>query len=203
MHDSWVERMAALHRIIRHVQNTLDHSLQLYKSYFSSLLSYPDVDWGRCPNTCRSTSGYWVILGDNLVSWSFQRQPTISKSSVEAEYRSVANVVSETCWIHTLLLELHYPIPTVTFVYCDNVSDAYHSGNLVHHQRAKHIKMNIHFVREKVRSGQICVFHVFSRYQIVDIFTPRGFLSFFLMIFDQSQRPQTSLFDCGGCDKLV
>lgn len=70
-----------------------------------------------------------------------------------------------------LLLELHCPIYKATLVYCDNVSVIYLTGNPVQHQRAKHIEMDIHFVREKVARGQVRVLHVRSHYQIADIFT--------------------------------
>ena len=92
-------------------------------------------------------------------------------SNAKAEYRGEANVVSETCWVRNLLLELHFPISTATLVYCDNVSVVYLSGNPVHHQHTKHIEMDIHFVREKVQRGDVRVLHVPSRYQIADIFT--------------------------------
>ena len=160
MHDPWVEHMTALYCILRFVKGTLDHGLQLYKSSISSLLSYTDTDWGGCPDTRRYTSGYCVFLGDNLISWSAKHQPTVSKSSAEAEYRGVANVVSETCWLRNLLLVLYFPISTTTLVYCDNVSAFYLSGNPVHHQRTKHIEMDIHFVRKKVQRGDVCVLHV-------------------------------------------
>lgn len=171
MHDPRVDHMSALKRIIRYVQGTLDFGLHLYSSPTSTLVSYTDADWGGCPDTRRSTSGYCVFLGDNLISWSSKRQPTLSRSSAEAEYRGVANVVSESCWLRNLLLELHCPVKKATLVYCDNVSAIYLSGNPVQHQRTKHIEMDIHFVREQVARGQVRVLHVSSRYQIADIFT--------------------------------
>ena len=87
-----------------------------------------------------------MFLGDNFVSWSSKLQPTLSHSSAEAEYRAVANVVSESCWIRNLLLELNCPIKKATLVYCDNVSAIYLLGNPVQHQRTKHIEMDIHVV---------------------------------------------------------
>ncbi|GKA47247.1 ribonuclease H-like domain-containing protein [Tanacetum coccineum] len=95
----------------------------------------------------------------------------MSRSSAEAEYRGVANVVAETAWIRNLLCELHTPLFTATLVYCDNVSTVYMSANLVQHQRTKHIEIDIHFVRDFVASGQVRVLHVPSRFQYADIFT--------------------------------
>ncbi|GJV19004.1 ribonuclease H-like domain-containing protein [Tanacetum coccineum] len=107
----------------------------------------------------RSASGL-VKLGS-----SAKRQVTLSRSSAEAEYRGVANVVAETAWLRNLLLELHAPLSTATLVYCDNVSAVYLSTNLVQHQRTKHIEIDIHFVREYVTFGQVRVLHVPSRFQ--------------------------------------
>ncbi|GJZ35072.1 copia protein, partial [Tanacetum coccineum] len=169
--SSEAAHMDALKRILRYIQGTLHFGLQLTKSSIHGLVSYTDTDWAGCPDTRRSTSGYCVYLGDNLISWSSKRQPTLSRSSAEAEYRGVANVVFESCWIRNLLLELHYLIHKATIVYWDNVSAIYLSSNPIQHQRTKHIELDIHFVREKVARGHVRVLHVPSRYQIADIFT--------------------------------
>ncbi|GJZ04736.1 ribonuclease H-like domain-containing protein [Tanacetum coccineum] len=171
MHDPREPHLAALKRILRYVQGTLDLGLHLYASSTTSLVGYTDADWAGCPSTRRSTSGYCVFLGDNLLSWSAKRQHTLSRSSAEAEYRGVANVVAETAWLRNLLRELHSPLSTATLVYYDNVSAVYMSANRVQHQRMKHIEIDIHFVRDMVTAGQVRVLHVPSRFQYADIFT--------------------------------
>ncbi|GKE80532.1 ribonuclease H-like domain-containing protein [Tanacetum coccineum] len=122
MHDPREPHFSALKRILRYVRGTLNYGLQIYSSSTSSLVAYFDADWAGCPTTRRSTSGYYVFLGNNLLSWSSKRQFTLSRSSAEAEYRGVANAVAETSWLRNLLRELHSPLSTATLVYCDNVS---------------------------------------------------------------------------------
>nr|GEV89437.1 ribonuclease H-like domain-containing protein [Tanacetum cinerariifolium] len=56
---------------------------------------------------------------------------TLSRSSSEAEYRGVANVVAETAWLRNMLRELHSPPLTATLVDCDNVSAIYMFANPV------------------------------------------------------------------------
>ncbi|CAH9131347.1 unnamed protein product [Cuscuta epithymum] len=171
MHDPRVPHFDALKRILRYVKGTLDYALHLRPTTTADLVAYSDADWGGCPDTRRSTSGFCVFMGDNLISWSSKRQPTISRSSAEAEYRGVAHVVAELCWLRNLLLELRHPVSKASLVYCDNVSAIYMSQNPVQHQRTKHIEMDIHFVRERVALGHVRVLHVPSRFQYADIFT--------------------------------
>ncbi|GJX21801.1 ribonuclease H-like domain-containing protein [Tanacetum coccineum] len=131
MHDPREPHFSALKRILRYVRGTLDHGLHLFSSSTISLVSYSDADWAGCPTTRRSTFGDCVFLGNNLLSWSSKRQLTLSCSSAEAEYRGVANVVAETCWLQNLLRELYTPLSSTTLVYCENVSAVYLSSNMV------------------------------------------------------------------------
>ncbi|KAK1681140.1 hypothetical protein QYE76_041988 [Lolium multiflorum] len=145
--------------------------LTLTASPDTSLVAYFDADWAGCPDTRRSTSGYCVYLGPSLISWSSKRQPTVSRSSTEAEYRAVANAVAECSWLRQLLQELHCPVTKATIVYCDNISAVYLSANPVHHRRTKHIELDIHFVREHVALGRVRVLHVPTDQQFADVMT--------------------------------
>jgi hypothetical protein len=158
-------------RILRYVKSTLSSGLHISAGSIQTLTAYSDADWAGCPDSRRSTSGFCVYLGDNLVSWSSKRQATVSCSSAEAEYRVVAHVVAECCWLRQLFQELHIQLPQATVVFCDNVSAIYMTANPVHHKRTKHIEIDIHFVREKVALGEIRVLHVPSSHQFADIMT--------------------------------
>ena len=171
MHDPRESHFALIKRILRYIKGTMDYGLALSRSRSHELVVYSDADWAGCPDTRRSTSGYCVFLGDNLISWSSKRQHTVSRSSAEAEYRGVANAVAETCWIRQLLSELRRPLTRATLVYCDNISAVYLSTNPVHHQRTKHVEIDLHFVRERVALGAVRVLHVPTSLQYADIFT--------------------------------
>ncbi|GJZ91345.1 ribonuclease H-like domain-containing protein [Tanacetum coccineum] len=124
----------------------------LYRS-LADLVAYLDANWAGCPTNRRSTSGYCVFLGNNLLSWSSKHQPTLSRSSVEVEYRGVVNVVAETCWLRNLLRELHTPLSSATLVNYDNGSAIYLSCNLGQHQHTKHIDIDMHFICDLVAAG--------------------------------------------------
>jgi hypothetical protein len=159
MHDPREPHLGAMKRILRYLQGILDLGLHLYRTTLADFIVYTNADWAGCPDTLKSTSGYAVFLEDNLISWSSKRQPTVSWSSAETEYRTVANGVAKACWLRQLLQELHHPLCRATVVYCDNVSAVYLSTNPVQHQRTKHVEIDLHFVRERVALGEVRVLH--------------------------------------------
>jgi hypothetical protein len=98
MHDPQVPHLTGIKRLLRYLRGTIDYGLLLHRSS-AELVVYTDADWAGCPDNRHSTSGYAVFLGGNLVSWSSKRQPVVSRSSAEAEYRAVANDVAEASWL--------------------------------------------------------------------------------------------------------
>ena len=85
MHDPRIPHYNHVKRILRYLKGTLDLGLHINKSSPTSLTAYSDADWAGCPDTRRSTSGFCVFLGNNLVSWSSKRQVRVSRSPAEAE----------------------------------------------------------------------------------------------------------------------
>jgi hypothetical protein len=160
MHSPTDRDLHLVKRILCYIKGTLNHGFLLSRSASSDLVIYSDVDWAGCPNTRCFTSGYCAYFRCNLVLWSSKWQNIVSRSSVEAEYRGVANTVAKSCWLHQLLTELGHPPQRSTIVFCDNVSASYQSSNPVHHHRTKHIGIDIHFVRDKVSLGEVKVMHV-------------------------------------------
>jgi hypothetical protein len=73
MHDPQEPHLTALRRLLCYLRGTLDYGLLLYRASSTDLVVYTDADWAGCLDTRRSTSGYAVFLGDNLVSWSSKR----------------------------------------------------------------------------------------------------------------------------------
>jgi hypothetical protein len=171
MHAPTVTHAGLLKRILRYLKGTVSLGIHLFVAPTPTITAYTDADWAGCPDTRRSTSGHAIFIGDSIVSWSSKRQTTVSRSSAEAEYRGVANVVSECTWLRQLLHEFHCDVLKATVAYCDNISSVYMARNLVHHRRTKHIEIDIHFVREKVALGELRVLQIPSARQFADIFT--------------------------------
>ncbi|XP_034681071.1 uncharacterized mitochondrial protein AtMg00810-like [Vitis riparia] len=174
----------AVKRILHYLVGTLHHGLHLQHSFNSHLniTGFYDSDWASDVDDRHFTSGYYLFLGPNLVSWHSRKQHTVSKSSTEAEYQSVATLVAEISWLQSLLKELNISSSTTPVIWCDNLSTVYLSTNPVLHARTKHIEIDLYFVREKVLQKQIQTHHVPSSDQLADVFTKEIPSSRFLTI---------------------
>ncbi|GKE14421.1 ribonuclease H-like domain-containing protein [Tanacetum coccineum] len=93
-------------RVLRYLKGASGSGIVFEKAEHISLKVYADSDWAKCLVTRRSVLGYCVIYNGCLVSWKSKKQATLSKSSAEAEYRSMAAATCELMWIVNILKDL-------------------------------------------------------------------------------------------------
>ncbi|KAJ4774690.1 Gag/pol [Rhynchospora pubera] len=168
MHSPTSVHWSAVKRILRYLKGSADHGLLLKPSGSPLLHAYTDSDWAGCPDDRRSTSAFCIYLGPNLISWSSKKQPTVSKSSTEAEYRSLALAGAELAWVQYILKELHITLSQPPVLWCNNIGATYLASNPMFHARTKHVEIDFHFIRERVVNKQLLVKFISSRDQIAD-----------------------------------
>nr|XP_016447588.1 PREDICTED: uncharacterized mitochondrial protein AtMg00810-like [Nicotiana tabacum] len=78
-------------------------------------------------------SCYIAKLGDSLLSWKSKKQPTVSKSSAEAEYRSFVAATAEITWVLGLLKELQISVDVPVSLYCDSKAALQIAANPIFH----------------------------------------------------------------------
>lgn len=145
--------------------------MKIKKTNSTLVSAFSDSDWAGCPDDRRSTGGFAVFLGCNLISWCARKQATVSRSSTEAEYKSLADANAEVMWIQKLLEEFGISHPRATLLWCDNIGATYLSANPVFHARTKHIEIDYHFVRERVAAKLLDIRFISTTDQVADGFT--------------------------------
>lgn len=73
MHAPTDEHWQAIKRILCYLKGTLDHGLHISSTSSFELHTYSDADWASCPDDQCSTSGFYVFLGSNLISWGSKK----------------------------------------------------------------------------------------------------------------------------------
>jgi hypothetical protein len=171
MHEPRSDHLEAVHRILRYLKGTPGKGLLFESNKHLVIDGYCDADWASCLDDRRSTSGFCVFVGGNLVSWRSKKQAVVSRSTAEAEYRAMAQGLSEMLWTRNLLEELKILKTSCVNVWCDNKSAINIANNPVQHDRTKHVEIDRFFIKEKLDSRIIKIEHVSSGQQIADCLT--------------------------------
>lgn len=161
---------AALH-VLRYLKGSLNYGLFYSSNTDFNVTGYSDADWGTCMFTGRSLTGWCIFVGNSLVSWKTKKQKVVSKSSAEAEYRSLSQTTSEIAWLDGILQDLGITTTQPISVFCDNKVVKHIAENKCVNERTKHLKLDVCYVRENVQSGFIQLLYVRSALQLADIMT--------------------------------
>ena len=109
---------------------------------------YTDGDYVRSIVDRRTTTGYYIFLGGNLVTWRSKKQNVVARSSVEEEFRAMAKGICELLSMKIILNDLKVKYEAPMGLVCDKKSAIIIAHNPVQHDRTKHVEIDRHFIKE-------------------------------------------------------
>lgn len=171
MHAQRLPHQTEVKRILRYLQHTPHLGLQLSKSQPMNITAFSNADQAGCPDDRKSTNAYCIFSGYNLISWSSKKQATIVRSSIEIEFKSVANATAEVIWVQNLCKDLAIDLTMAPTLYCNNLGATYLSSNPIFHARTKQVEIDFHFVRNWVLNKSLTMTFISSKDQLADVLT--------------------------------
>jgi hypothetical protein len=170
-HNPSMQHWQWLKHILRYVKGTLDLGIR-YSAGGNNVVSiYSDSDYAGDRAGRKSTSGMVAFLNGGPISWSSQKQQTVSLSTCEAEYIAMTGAAAEVQWLRQLLEELTFKQKGPTEMMCDNTAAQSLAKNDVLSSKTKHIEIRHHFIRQQIRRKHVKLVHCSTKEQIADLFT--------------------------------
>lgn len=162
----------AAKRLLRYLAGTINYGLHYVKSNQLVLNAYTDADWANDFYDRKSYTGFVIKLGSNIINWESRKQQSVSLSSTDSEYMSIADVSKDLCFIKQLLTELVPDVKVHIIVYNDNQSAHKIIENKdISHKRTKHIDVRYHFIKDLVQKGFMTVKYLCTEKMIADVLT--------------------------------
>ena len=155
--------------ILRYLKSAPGKGLLFSNHGLLKVEGYTDADWAGSTDDKRSTVGYFTFVEGNLVTWRSKKQQVVARSSGEAEFRGMTVGICELLWIRSLLKDIGYEQKVAMKLYCDNKSAIEIANNPGQHDRTKHVKINRHFIKEKIEDDIIVFPFVKSEQQLADM----------------------------------
>ena len=157
--------LAALH-VLCYLYRTRELGLR-YSPDQRDVSGMSDADWA----VKHSTTGYVFMFNSAAISWSSQKQKSISLSSCEAEIMAASEAAREAVYLDGFSEELGAPLSGPLSLSVDNTGARDLAYNPEHHARSKHIERRHFFIREMVENMRIQVPYVNTVDNLADFFT--------------------------------
>lgn len=167
------EHWTAVKRVFCYLQGTKDFGITyapLNNDNCIEFTGFSNADWGSDRNR-RSILGYAFLLGGSAISWSSKKQPTVSLSSMEAEYMAATNAARQIIWLQNFFLGLGFPQSHPSDLYIDNHSAIDLAKNPEFYAQSKHINIRHHFIRKVIKNGHALLNWCPTDNMTADIFT--------------------------------
>ncbi|RVW27180.1 Retrovirus-related Pol polyprotein from transposon RE1 [Vitis vinifera] len=150
MHDPREPHLQAAYRVLHYLKGNPGKGILFKNNNTLALEANTEANYADSLVDRRSTIGYCTFLGGNLVTWRSKKQNVVARSSVESEFRAIAQGLCELLWLKIILDDLRIKWDGLMKLYCDNKSTINIAHNSIQHDRTKHIEIDRHFIKEKL-----------------------------------------------------
>ncbi|MBW0500218.1 hypothetical protein O181_039933 [Austropuccinia psidii MF-1] len=169
-----IKHSRAFLHVLRYLRGKAQQNLVYHGGGEKGVRSYSDADWGNCPQTRQSITGFVITFNGCLVAWKTRKQQTVSLSTVEAEYKALTDLTTKLFWLRKFIEELllgliNFPID----VFGDNKAciNTANSDSNSNNRRMKHVEIQLHFIREVINQKKIQVTYVPTHDMLADFMT--------------------------------
>ncbi|MBW0529554.1 hypothetical protein O181_069269 [Austropuccinia psidii MF-1] len=177
--SQFLERPGIIHwkaflHILRYLRGTSSMCISYKQGVIGEAVAYCDADWGNCRVTRRSVSGHLILFNEGLVIWKTKKQPTVSLSSAEAEYKLLFNLPSKVLWFQQFCEEVKLTNSSQPMkIYEDNQGciDTANSDCNANTRRMKHVEIQLHFIREVIKNSKILLVYTPTPTMLADFLT--------------------------------
>ena len=159
---------AAKH-VLRYLKGTKQMGINF--SGNGKLYGAVDSDWGMCPDTSKSTSGFCFWFAGGPISWQSRRQKVVADSSTEAELRAAHYAVRECKWLRDVLSDLGELESEPTIIFEDNQGLLKITENTQALDRCRHVSRQANSLRESILHKIVKLEYIASKENPADIFT--------------------------------
>ncbi|GMF40254.1 unnamed protein product [Phytophthora fragariaefolia] len=166
----------ALKRILRYLAATRNDGIVFkhQRSKAEQLLrsdGFVDADWGNCPDTRKSVSGYVMLMAGGPVAWAARRQSIVALSTAETEYAAVCEAGQEGQAIKNILMELSATRENSFKLGVDSQAAIALATHPTYSRKTRHIELRLHYVREMANQGNVMLWKVSGDENPADLLT--------------------------------
>ncbi|MBW0535357.1 hypothetical protein O181_075072 [Austropuccinia psidii MF-1] len=169
-----IQHWNAFLHVLKYLNGTQDMGLVYLCDPEKGVKAYSNADWGNCQEMRRSVTGFLVTFEGSLVIWKTRKQPTVFISTAEAEYKALCDLTSELSWFRQWCLECSLNISEKAIpVHEDNQSciNTVEGNSNLNQKRMKHIDIQLHFIKEFMRSLVIQLIYTPTNLMLADFLT--------------------------------
>jgi transposase InsO family protein len=156
MESPSIDHHRQLKHLLRYIRGTTDLML-VFGLSDDGLVGHSDSDYAADRDDSKSTSAYVYQLFGGPISWKSQKQSVVATSTTEAEYIGLSNASREALYLIQLLHDFRVDpnLYDPALLYGDNQASLALSKNPMFHDKAKHIRVHYHLIRDLVDTNKI------------------------------------------------